>query len=291
MSPQKGLSLLNSLDIKKRIQLITEVQHQIQDLYNQIIVIKYGGSTLKASEFENTILDDISILHKAGVKPVIVHGGGPSITKEMNIRGMKPKFINGLRYTDKETLAIAEMVLSGKVNKNIVSCLNNYGVASVGISGKDGNTIIAEQKSKELGFVGSILRINTKLIDFLLNNKYVPVISPIGIGKNSLSYNINADDVAASIAISVGASRVIFVTDVGGVMKNGKLLPILTFDDVKNLIDDKIIKGGMIPKIEAMMKCFNGSVNKVYIVNGKKLHPIIGELFSDTGLGTMVVRS
>ena len=289
----KSYGLLEKFDLQTRVKLIAEVQHQIQDLYNQVIVIKYGGSTFKTKNFGNTVLDDISILHKSGVKPIIVHGGGPSITEETKLRGIKAKFIDGLRVTDKKTLDITEMVLSGKVNKSIVGLLNSYGIAAVGLSGKDGKTIVAKKKKykKDLGFVGEIIRINPKVIEFLISNNYIPVISPIGIGEDNVTYNINADTVAAAIAISIGATRVLFLTDVGGIMKDGKLLSTVTFNEVTNLIKTGVISGGMIPKIEAMMECFKGNVNKVYIANGNYLHPIIGELFSSTGVGTMVVRS
>ena len=287
------MSLLDTIELSKRTQLIAEIQHIIQQFYNEIIVIKYGGSSLEIKNFEKTVLDDISILQKAGIKPIIIHGGGPNINSESKIRGLKPKFLDGHRITDKETLSLAEMVLSGHVNKNIVGKLNSYGVAAIGISGKDGKTMIAKKKiiqGKDLGYVGEITKVNTEVIDFFLNNNYIPVISPIAIGEDNTTYSVNADNVAASIAIGTGASRVIFLTDVKGILKKGELLPVLNKKQAEDLIKDGTISGGMIPKIEAMLECFKGSVEKVYIVDGTLKHPIIGELFSNIGLGTLITR-
>jgi acetylglutamate kinase len=286
-------NLLDTIELSQRTQLITDIQHVIQELRNKVIVIKYGGSTLEVKNFETTVLSDISILQKAGIKPIIIHGGGPSISQEAKIQGITPKFVDGHRVTDEKTLSLAEMILSGKINKNIVGKLNSYGIAAVGISGKDGKTMIAKKKlvqGKDIGYVGQIIKVNTKMVEFLLNNNYVPVISPIAIGEDNTTYSINADDVTASIAISTGADKVIFLTDVIGIIKDGKLLPRLTKNQVEELIQSGIIYGGMIPKIKAMLECFKGSVNKIYIVDGRKKHPIIGELFSSVGLGTLVTR-
>ena len=286
-------NLLDTIELSQRTQLIAEIQHIIQKLYNEVIVIKYGGSTLEVKSFEHTVLDDICILQKSGIKPIIIHGGGPSITKELKLRGLKSQFVNGHRITNKETLSVVEMVLSGKVNKNIVGKLNSYGIAAVGISGKDGKILIAKKKlvdNQDIGYVGEITKINIQMIEFLLNNNYVPVISPIATGENNVTYSINADSVAAAIAISTGATKVLFLTDVKGIMKDEELIPYLTKDEAYKLIKEGVIKGGMIPKIESMLECFKGSVDQIYIVDGRKKHPIIGELFSSVGLGTLVTR-
>ncbi len=286
-------NLLDTIELSQRTQLIAEIQHIIQKLYNEVIVIKYGGSTLEVKSFEHTVLDDICILQKSGIKPIIIHGGGPSITKELKLRGLKSQFVNGHRVTNKETLSVVEMVLSGKVNKNIVEKLNSYGIAAVGISGKDGKILIAKKKlvdNQDIGYVGEITKINIQMIEFLLNNNYVPVISPIATGENNVTYSINADSVAAAIAISTGAKKVLFLTDVKGIMKDEKLIPYLAKDEAYKLIKEGVIKGGMIPKIESMLECFKGSVDQIYIVDGRKKHPIIGELFSSVGLGTLVTR-
>ena len=286
-------NLLDTIELSQRTQLIAEIQHIIQKLYNEVIVIKYGGSTLEVKSFEHTVLDDICILQKSGIKPIIIHGGGPSITKELKLRGLKSQFVNGHRVTNKETLSVVEMVLSGKVNKNIVEKLNSYGIAAVGISGKDGKILIAKKKlvnNQDIGYVGEITKINIQMIEFLLNNNYLPVISPIATGENNVTYSINADSVAAAIAISTGATKVLFLTDVKGIMKDEKLIPYLTKDEAYKLIKEGVIKGGMIPKIESMLECFKGSVDQIYIVDGRKKHPIIGELFSSVGLGTLVTR-
>ena len=286
-------NLLDSIELSQRTQIIAETLHIIQQFYNKIIVIKYGGSTLEVKNFEHTVLDDISILQKAGIKPIIVHGGGPSISKEIKMRGGESKFINGNRVTDAETLSLVEMILSGKINKSIVGKLNSFGIAAAGISGKDGKTLIAKKKliqGQDVGFVGEITKVNTKMVEFFLDNNFVPIISPIAIGEDNTTYSINADNVAAAIAISTGAEKVIFLTDVKGIIKNGNLIPHLTKTEVEELIKTEVIYGGMIPKIEAMLECFKGNVNKIYIVDGRKKHPIIGELFSSIGLGTLVTR-
>ena len=202
-------NILDRIELQERTQLVAEVQAIMQQFYNQIIVIKYGGSTFKTDSFESNILDDISILHKSGIKPIIVHGGGPSITEETKLRGIETKFVDGQRVTDEETLNLTEMVLSGKVNKNIVGRLNNFGIDAVGLSGKDGKTIIAKKKyhkEQDIGFVGEIVKINTKMLEFLLTSNYVPVISPIGIGEDNQTYNINADNVAAAVKFKVSSS-------------------------------------------------------------------------------------
>ena len=236
---------------------------------------------------------DIVLLQSLGMLPVIVHGGGPEVSKAMEQLGQEVSFIDGLRVTSSENLKVAEMVLSGTINKEIIAHINTFGGKAVGVSGKDGHLIEAGKKSHEggidLGFVGEINKVNPELLMVLLKQGFLPVVSPIGLGKDGITYNINADTTASRIAVSLGAYKIIFMTDVDGVMGKGKLCAQLTSNEVENMINKKVISGGMEPKVDAGLYCVKNGVESAQIINGTEPHSVIAELFTDQGIGTKIV--
>jgi len=236
---------------------------------------------------------DIVLLQSLGMLPVIVHGGGPEVSKAMERLGQKVSFIDGLRVTSSENMKVAEMVLSGTINKEIITHLNTFGGKAVGVSGKDGHLIEAIKKPQksgiDLGFVGEIKNVNPELLLVLLKQGFLPVVSPIGLGKDGITYNINADTTASRIAVSLAAHKIIFMTDVDGVLKKGKLIAQLTASEAKKLIQQKVISDGMAPKIEAGLFCVNNGVDSAQIINDTDSHSVIAELFTDKGIGTKIV--
>ena len=253
-------------------------------------------------DLKQSVMDDITLLKYIGINPVIVHGGGPDISDMLNKVNKESHFVNGLRYTDDETMGYAQMVLIGKTNKDIVSTLCGKGAKAIGISGIDGNLIEAEKMTEDadgnpidIGYVGKIKKINTKVISMLANDEYIPVIAPIGVGKNGESYNINADTVASEVAIALGASKLITLTDVGGVLRkledgSDYIIPVLDENDIKDLVKEGIIKGGMIPKIEGCLDTVLRGVDRAHIIDGRIPHSIILETFTKNGIGTMIVK-
>ncbi len=285
-----------------RAAVLTEALPYIKKMRGQTMVIKYGGNAMINEDLKQTVMDDIILLKLVGINPVIVHGGGPDINNMLNTVGKESKFVNGLRYTDSETMQYVQEVLIGKTNKEIVSLLCGKGVKAIGISGIDGNLIEAEQLTSDeagndidIGYVGKIKKINTKVISMLANDEYIPVIAPIGVGKDGQSYNINADTVAAEVAIALGASKLIMLTDVGGVLEKtaegeDRIIPVLDEKDVKNAIDKGIISGGMIPKIEGCLDTVRRGVPRTHIIDGRIPHSIILEIFTKNGIGTMIIK-
>lgn len=255
---------------------------------------------------KNLTAQDIVLLKYVGIKPIVVHGGGPEINKAMEKMGKKPEFVHGLRVTDEETLDIVEMVLVGKINGDIVSKISKYGGKAVGLSGKSGRIILAKKKKKyikndkgehvevDLGKVGETVEVNTELLEILINNNYIPVISPIGIDTKGEAYNLNADTVAGDIAGALKAEKLILITDVDGIMENPKdpntLYRRLTLDELENLNEKGVIKGGMIPKAEAAINALKKGVKSVHIINGKKQHALLLEIFTEEGIGTMITK-
>ena len=291
----------------KEIAFITsskesEVHKYINMYKNKIIVIKCGGNTLENKEFFAFFAKDIKLIKSVGISPIIIHGGGPKINNMLNSLGIKSKFLNGLRVTDKTTIDIAEMVLSGSISKKIVSKRCREGLDAIGISGKDcslitasklkihSNTLnIKEKKIEDLGFVGKPVSINTNFIKILVKNSLVPVIAPIGIGPEDQTYNINADTVAGKIASSLGAIRLLMLTDVKGVFnKYNNLVSEITVKDLKSLIKTGSVSGGMIPKVETCANALQSGVKAAVILDGKNSHALIHEIFTDKGIGTLI---
>ena len=285
--------------------ILVEALPYIQEFYGKTIVIKYGGNAMINDDLKDKVMEDVALMKYVGIRPVIVHGGGPEITGFLKKVGKQSDFVAGLRVTDAETVEIAEMVLDGKVNSEIVNLLNRRGVRAVGVSGKDAGLIQAkkklatvyendEAKQVDIGYVGSVASINTDFLEDLLDNDYVPIIAPIGVGENGESYNINADYVAAEIAGALQAEKLLLLTDVEGIYKDfhdkSSFISTLHIDEAKGYIKDGTIAGGMIPKVEACLRALEQGAGKTHIIDGRLDHSIILEIFTSQGIGTQVVR-
>ena len=273
--------------------LLLEALSYIKRFNAKIVVIKYGGAAMIDEELKHSFALDIVLLQSLGMQPVIVHGGGPEVSKAMEQLGQEVSFIDGLRVTSSENLKVAEMVLSGTINKEIITHLNTFGGKAVGVSGKDGLLIEARKKQHpggiDLGYVGEIASVNPELLLVLLKEGFLPVVSPIGLGKDGVTYNINADTTASRIAVALGAYKIIFMTDVDGVLEDGKLMGQLSAVEAEKLIKEKVISGGMAPKVSAGIYCVKNGVESAQIINGTDPHSVIAELFTDQGIGTKMV--
>lgn len=283
------------MNYKEHAKVLTQALPYIQTLAGKIVVIKYGGNAMTSEELRQSVATDIVLLQCVGIKPVIVHGGGPDISKFLNKIGQESKFINGLRYTDKDTMEIVQMVLGGKVNKNIVSLIESVGGKAIGLSGIDGSFIKARKLESDidLGYVGEITSIDTKMIENTIDSGYIPVIGSVAVGENSTeAYNINADTCAAKIAAALKAEKILLLTNVPGLMKDAKdtstLISTLRLHEVKKLQADKIIQGGMIPKIDCCVEAIRMGVKTAHIIDGTLEHSILLELLSKEGIGTMI---
>lgn len=261
------------------------------------VVVKYGGNAMLNEELKSAVMKDIVLLNTIGIKVVLVHGGGPEINHMLERVGIEPKFINGLRYTDAETMEIVQMVLTGKLNKDICGLLLQEGGKAVGLSGVDSGLLRAKKIHKgdaDLGFVGEVTEVNPHIIESLLNEGFIPVVSTVALGKNGdqSRYNINADTAAAKIAIALKAEKFVQLTNVPGVLKDvnkpESLIQRIHIEDVQKYIDDGTIAGGMIPKIECCMMARNGGVPRTHIIDGRVPHSLLIEMFSDRGIGTMI---
>ena len=285
--------------------ILVDALPYIKEFYGKTIVIKYGGNAMINEELKQKVISDITLMKYVGIRPVIVHGGGPEITDFLKKFGKETKFVSGLRVTDEETVQIAEMVLVGKINSEIVSLLNKAGVKAVGLSGKDANLIKAKKKMAtvhtgdeikmvDIGFVGEVTSINTTVLDDLLDQGYIPVIAPIGVGENNESYNINADYVAAEVAGALAAEKLLLLTDTEGIYGNyedkSTFISTITQDKVKKMICEGSIAGGMIPKVEACLRSLEAGAEKTCIIDGRHEHSIILEIFTPEGIGTQVIR-
>ena len=268
----------------------------IQRYYGKTIVIKYGGNAMIDDRLKASVLRDVVLLRFVGMNPILVHGGGPEINQMMDRVGLEPQFIGGLRVTDEATMEIVEMVLAGKTNKGIVSIINMLGGQAIGLSGKDANLIEAEKAHGEvdLGFVGNVRKINPEILRTLASEGYIPVISSVAIGPNGESLNVNADHIAGAIAAAVGATKLLMLTDVKGILddKNDPttLLSILAESDARTMIASGKIDKGMIPKVEACLTALDGGVERAHIIDGTQPHSLLMEIFTDTGIGTMIER-
>ena len=286
-----------------KAEVLVEALPYIQKFYGKTIVIKYGGNAMINDELKEKVMQDIALMKYTGINVVIVHGGGPEITQFLKKVGKESSFVSGLRVTDEETVEIAEMVLAGKINSEIVMLLNRRGVRAVGISGKDADLIHAEKKlatvyeqgektKVDIGYVGKTKKIDIRIVEDLIKSGYVPVIAPIGVGEDGESYNINADYVAADIAGALKAEKLLLLTDTEGVYKNfedkSSFISTLSASDAREWIKSGIIAGGMIPKIEACLRALQSGTGKAHIIDGRLPHSIILELFTASGIGTQV---
>ena len=283
------------MNYTQHANVLVQALPYIQEYYGKTIVIKYGGNAMINDELTKTVINDIILMKCIGINPIIVHGGGPDITNTLAKMNYKSKFINGLRYTDETTISVAQMVLAGKVNKDLVKLIEINGGKALGLSGIDGSLNKAKklEKDVDLGYVGEITSVNTDLLKIAMDSGYIPVISSIAIGESdSNSYNINADTCASKIAASLKAEKLILLTDVPGVMTDpsdpSTLISTLRLHQIPKLTVDKIIKGGMIPKINCCVESVRLGVKKAHIIDGRTPHSILLELLSEKGIGTEI---
>ena len=277
-----------TLTVEERAKVLVEALPYIKRFHGQIVVIKVGGNALEQARDETLL--DIVLLRYVGMQPVLIHGGGPEITAMSERLGLKAQFKNGLRITDDKTMEVVKMVLTGKVNPDIVGAINRLGGQAVGLSGEDGPCIIAEPLGPDMGFVGRVTQINREPITALLGRGYIPVIASIGLGYDGHAYNINADTVAAEISLALGAAKMILLTDVAGVLGvDGHVVAVLSTEDARHRIDAGEVTGGMIPKLESCLRALEG-VPLAHIVDGRTPHSLLLELFTEAGIGTMVTR-
>ena len=279
-----------------KAQVLMEALPYIQRFHDATVVIKYGGHAMIDPKLKTQVMQDIVLMESVGIKPVIVHGGGPEITSLMDRVGLAAQFIDGQRVTDAETVDIAEMVLAGKLNGEIVSRLNQLGGRAVGLSGKDANMIVARklmvEGGRDLGYVGEVDAIDPEVIRLLDSKNFTPVISPIGVDREGQTYNINADTVAAEIAIALKATKLILLTDIRGICRDPRdvstLIHRVRGDEVEGLIEDGTVRGGMIPKVRACAAALSAGVGSVHILDGRLPHSLLIEMFTDMGIGTMI---
>jgi acetylglutamate kinase len=287
-----------------RAKVLIEALPFIQRFNRSTVVVKYGGHAMVDEQLKQNFALDIILMKYVGMNPIVVHGGGPQIGDFLKRLSMEPEFVDGMRVTDKQTMDVVEMVLVGKVNKEIVNLINQHGGRAVGLSGKDGQLITARKmkyvKDKgndrppeiiDIGMVGEITSVDNEVLMSLIQSEFIPIIAPVGAGKEGETYNINADLVAGHIAASLNARKLILLTDTEGVLdQEGSLLSTLRVDEVRQLISDGTIKGGMIPKVNCCVKAINGGVEKAHIIDGRKEHAILLELFTKLGVGTEIVN-
>ncbi len=282
----------------EKSNILIEALPYIQRLSGKTVVVKYGGSAMIDDELSRTIMEDITLLKYVGLNPVLIHGGGPDISRMLAALNIQSRFHKGLRVTDEKTIEIVQMVLAGKINKDIVAQLNKLGGKAIGLCGKDANLIQARRfespDSVDLGYVGEITKVDCRILELLARDEYIPVVAPIGVGADGEAYNINADTVAGEVAAALRAEKLIFLTDIDGVRRvpddPKSIISELSIKDIDQLIRDGIISGGMIPKVEGCIKGIQQGVRRTHIVNGTIPHPLLLEIFTDVGIGTMVTE-
>ena len=279
------------IDNESKAHILAEALPHIQKYRKKIIVVKYGGNAMINDELKEAVMNDLVLLTTVGIQVVLVHGGGPAINKTLDKIGVESKFVDGLRVTDKETVDVVQMVLAGKVNKDLVCQIGNLGGHAIGLSGMDGNMIKCKPLDDEHGFVGEIIETNMDVIKEVLANSFIPVVSTIGYDEQGNCYNINADTVAAQIAGDLKAEALISMTDIVGLLRDvndeSTKIQKVFISDIPALIADGIIKGGMIPKIDSMTQAIRNGCTKAFIIDGRVPHSILMELLTDEGLGTM----
>ncbi len=279
-----------------KAKILVDALPYIQKFSGKTVVVKYGGNAMINEELKNKVMEDITLLKFIGLNPIVVHGGGPDISAALSEKGVKSKFINGLRVTDETTVQVAQQVLIGKTNKEIVALLNKKGGRAVGISGIDSAFIKCEKQKTvvdgedvDIGYVGKIKEINREILDVLCNEQWIPVIAPIGTDEDGNSYNVNADTVAAEVAAAVEAEKLILLTDVEGIKdKNGDVVYEATIHQINDMIDDGTINGGMIPKVQGCIEAIHSGVTGVHIIDGRIPHCLLLEIFTKTGIGSLI---
>jgi acetylglutamate kinase len=279
-----------------RVRVLSEALPYIQQFAGRTIVVKYGGAAMKDSKLKETVLRDIVFLACVGLRPVVVHGGGPEINSWLGKLGIEPQFKNGLRVTDADTMDVVEMVLVGRVNKELVALINQAGGLAVGLCGKDGNLIKARpQGDAGIGFVGEVTSTDVKLIDTLVTNGYIPVISSVAADETGQAYNINADTMAGELAAALNAEKMILMTDTAGILQDYKdpstLIAKVDIQQARDLIDSGVVGGGMIPKVTCCVRSLAQGVKAAHIIDGRIPHALLLEIFTDAGIGSMIVAS
>ena len=282
-------------EIMKKAEVLIEALPYIQRFNRKIIVVKYGGRAMVDPELQRNVIKDVTLLKLVGFKPIIVHGGGKEISRWVSKVGKEAQFVNGLRVTDAETMEIAEMVL-GRVNKNLVTMVQELGVKAVGISGKDGGLLTVDKKysdGQDIGFVGDIKKVDSKVLYDLLDNDFLPIVAPIGLDENFQTYNINADDAACAIAKAVGADKLVFLTDIEGLYRDindkSSFISRLTASEADALINGGVIGGGMLPKLGNCTSAIRAGVSRVHILDGRVPHCLLLEIFTNEGIGTAIL--
>ena len=288
----------------EKASILVEALHYIKKFYGKTVVIKYGGHAMVSDELKKAVLSDVVLMKYVGMNPVIVHGGGPDITAMLKRVNIESNFVGGLRVTDRETMEIVEMVLVGKINKDIVSRINGYGGKAVGLSGKDAGLLQAVQKMGrvkrpdgttdmvDIGYVGEVTMVNPDIVSTLKREGYIPVVAPVAVDSQGQGYNVNADTAASAIAVALKADKLIILTDVEGILEDRRnpasLISTVTRQQVPGLVERGIIDGGMIPKVECCVRALDGGVKTTHILDGRVPHTILLEVFTDKGIGTMV---
>lgn len=277
-----------------RARILVHALPYIQQYNGKIVVVKYGGNAMINDDLKDSVMRDIVLMNLVGIKVVLVHGGGPEITNLLQKIGKKTEFVDGLRVTDEETAQVVQMILAGKINKNLVNLIQARGGKAIGLSGADGHMILAEKKDERLGYVGDITQVNTQIILDVLEKGYIPVISTVGCDKQGNVYNINADTASAKIAGELQAESLISMTDISGILKDkddkDTLISSIDISEAKELIENGIVAGGMIPKVECCVNAINWGVKKVFIIDGTIPHAILMETLTDEGIGTMFTK-
>ncbi len=283
-------------DAATRVKVLSEALPYIQQFTGRTVVVKYGGAAMKDSNLKDKVIRDIVFLSCVGLRPIVVHGGGPEINSWLDKLGIEPQFKNGLRVTDAPTMDVVEMVLVGRVNKEIVSLINQAGGSAVGLCGKDGNLIKARPQGDEgIGFVGEVSYVNINILETLVNSGYIPVVSSVAADDNGQAYNINADTAAGEIAAALGAEKLILLTDTRGILKDYKeptsLIPKVDIKEARDLIASGVVSGGMIPKVNCCVRSLAQGVRAAHIIDGRIPHALLLEIFTDGGIGTMIFGS
>jgi acetylglutamate kinase len=277
-----------------KARIFSEAMPFIKQFRDSTVVIKYGGSAMVDTALRDTFADDVAMLYYVGIKPVIVHGGGPHISRAMGQRGIEPQWIEGLRVTDEETIRVVQYTLAGEVNPDIVRLVNAHGSLAAGINGLDGNTFIAKPKDERLGFVGEVTRVDPTLIRSLQNEGYVPVVAPLARGEDGRAYNLNADTAAAALAVALGARKLVYLTDVEGLYRDlgdeDSLIARITVPELQALIEGGTVSAGMLPKLASCIDAIKGGVLRAHILDGRVQHALLLEIFTPEGIGTMITE-
>jgi acetylglutamate kinase len=289
-------------ELNRRAQVLVEALPYIRQFHDKTMVIKYGGAAMKEEALLEAVMLDVILMRYVGMRPVIVHGGGPQIDELIRKMGLEPRFVDGLRVTDEQTMKMVEMVLVGQINAHLVSTINRLGGSAVGLSGKDGGLIRARkinyrrkgdgsEMEIDLGQVGEVVKVDARLLHTLEEAGFIPCIAPIGADEEGRTYNINADSVAGEVAAALGAEKLILLSDTDGILgRSGELISTLNREQIDSLIREGVIAGGMLPKVEACLRALEGGVSKAHIVNGKRPHSLLLEIFTEKGIGTEILN-